>query len=94
MKSKQIKGIRMHMKKKYTNEKVLWMKKVYKLKVCEWTKDTNEIKHTNEKIMRIKSIRIKVMRLKKSIQIKKMYRNEKTIQIESILIKSMQMKKV
>ena len=44
--------------------------------------------------MRIKSIRIKVMRLKKSIQIKKMYRNEKTIQIESILIKSMQMKKV
>ena len=47
------------------------MKKVYKLKVCEWTKDTNEIKHTNEKIKRIKSIRIKVMRLKKSIQIKK-----------------------
>ena len=44
--------------------------------------------------MRIKSIRIKVVRLKKSIQIKKRYRNEKTIQIESILIKSMQMKKV
>ena len=44
--------------------------------------------------MRIKSIRIKVVRLKKSIQIKKRYRNEKTIQIEIILIKSMQMKKV
>ena len=47
------------------------MKKAYKLKVCEWTKDTNEIKHTNEKIKKIKSIRIKVMRLKKSIRIKK-----------------------
>ena len=46
------------------------MKKVYKLKVCEWAKDTNEIKHTIEKIKRIKSIRIKVMRLKKSMQIK------------------------